>query len=114
MRTLDKITKHYHREINGDLEKMNVPEWDMDIYYKRTYPFETEAKVIELQSQGKVVDALVESLIQKARDKDGKRIFNEEDRIVLMKEADPTVITKVAGTINNASLRPKVSDLAKE
>jgi hypothetical protein len=114
MKTLEKITKHYHREINGELEKIEVPEWEMDIYFKRTYPFEDEAKVIELQSQGKVVDALVESLIVKARDKDGKRIFSEADRIVLMKEADPTVITKVAGTINNASLRPKVSDLAKE
>lgn len=114
MKTLEKITKHYHREINGDLEKIEVPEWEMDIYFKRTYPFEDEAKVIELQSQGKVVDALVESLIVKARDKDGKRIFSDADRIVLMKEADPTVITKVAGAINNASLRPKVSDLAKE
>lgn len=114
MKTLDKITKHYHREINGDLEKMAVPEWDMDIYYKRTYPFEDEARVIELQSQGKVVDALVESLIVKARDSEGKKIFTDADRIVLMKEADPTVITRVAGEINNASLRPKVKDLAKE
>lgn len=114
MKTLEKITKHYHREISGDLEKLNVPEWDMDIYYKRTYPFEDEARVIELQSQGKVVDALVESLVVKARDKDGKKIFSEADRIVLMKEADPTVITRIAGTINNASLRPKVSELAKE
>lgn len=114
MKTLDKITKHYHREINGDLEKMNVPEWEMDIYYKRTYPFEDEARVIELQSQGKVVDALVESLIVKARDSEGKKIFTDADRIVLMKEADPTVITRVAGEINNASLRPKVKDLAKE
>jgi len=114
MKTLEKITKHYHREINGDLLKMNVPEWEMDIFYKRTYPFETEAKVIELQSQGKVVDALVESLIQKAIDKDGKKIFDEADRIVLMKEADPNVITKVAGTINNAALKPRIEDLAKE
>jgi len=112
--TIDKITKHYHKEIDGEALKLHVKEWDMDIHYKRTYPFRVESKVLEMQAKGQIVEALVESVIQKALDSKGKRIFDEADRSVLMNEADPSVITKVAGEINNAALKPKVDVLVKE
>jgi hypothetical protein len=113
-KTLEKIANHYQKAIAGDLEKVEVPEWDMEIYCKRTYPFKDEAKVIELQSQGKTVEALVESLIVKALDKDGKRIFFDADRVNLMNEADPSVIVRVAGIINNIGLRQPVKAVVKE
>jgi hypothetical protein len=114
MKTLEKISQHYQKAIAGDMEKIEVPEWDMEIYCRRTYPFKDEAKVIELQSQGKTVEALVESLIVKALDKDGKKIFRETDRINLMNEADPAVIIKIAGQINNIGMRQPLETLAKE
>ena len=83
-KTLEKIANHYQKAIAGDLEKIRVEEWDMDIYCKRTYAFKDEAKMIELQSQGKTVEALVESLIVKALDKDGKRIFFDADRVLFV------------------------------
>jgi len=114
MKTLEKISQHYQKAIAGDMEKIEVPEWDMDIYCRRTYPFKDEAKVIELQAQGKTVEALVESLIVKALDKDGKKIFRDADRINLMNEADPAVIIKIAGQINNIGMRQPLETLAKE
>jgi pseudouridine-5'-phosphate glycosidase len=114
MKTLEKISQHYQKAIAGDMEKIEVPEWDMEIYCRRTYPFKDEAKVIELQAQGKTVEALVESLIVKALDKDGKKIFREADRINLMNEADPAVIIKIAGQINNIGMRQPLETLAKE
>ncbi len=113
-KTLEKIASHYQKAIAGDLEKITVKEWDMDIYCKRTYAFRDESKVIELQQQGKTVEALVESLIVKALDKDGKKIFVDADRVNLMNEADPAVIIKVAGLINNIGLRKPIGDLIKE
>jgi|TARA_B100000424_G_C22890846_1_gene473895 hypothetical protein len=113
-KTLEKIAKHYQSAISGEMVKINVKEWDMDIYCKKTYAFRDEAKMIELQTQGKTVEALVESLIVKALDKDGKRIFNDADRINLMNEADPGVIVKVAGAINNAGFRVPVGEAIKE
>ena len=113
-KTLEKISNHYQKAIAGDLEKIKVEEWDMDIYCKRTYPFKDEAKMIELQSQGKTVEALVESLIVKALDKDGKRLFFDADRVNLMNEAAPSVIIKVAGQINNIGLRQPIKDTIKE
>ena len=67
-----------------------------------------------MQGQGKTVEALIESLIVKALDKDGKRIFMDADRINLMNEADPAVIVRVAGQINNMSLRQPIGDVVKE
>ena len=104
----------YQKAIAGDLEKITVKEWDMEIYCKRTYAFRDESKVIELQQQGKTVEALVESLIVKALDKDGQKIFVDADRVNLMNEADPAVIIKVAGLINNIGLRKPIGDLVKE
>jgi len=112
--TISKIANHYQRSIGSDLHKVEVPEWDMEIYYRRTYSFQDESKIIELQTQGKVVEALIESLIVKARDSQGKRIFNDADRINLMNEADPSVITRVCGVINNAAVKPTAKELAKE
>jgi hypothetical protein len=114
MNITDKISKHYQSSIGGELKKIHVEEWDTDIYYRTTYPFKTEAKVIELQSQGKTVEALVESLIAKGLDRDGKRLFQDADRIKLMHEADPNVIVKVCTEINNAKLTDTQANIAKE
>jgi hypothetical protein len=113
-RATDNIVKHYQNQINGDLQKLHVEEWDMDIYYRHTYSFQDEAKIVELQAKGLVVDALVQSLIVKARDKNGKRIFHDLDKTRLMTEADPAVITRVAGHINNANQRLSMEQAQKE
>lgn len=108
------ITKHYQSAIGGAMEKIRVDEWDMDIYYRKTYSFKDEQRIIQLQGEGKIVDSLVESLIVKARDIEGKRIFADADRITLMNEADPTVITRVVGQINGASKTMAPAESAKE
>lgn len=109
-----KIAQHYQSAIGGEMTKISIPEWDMDVYCRKTYPFREEARIIELQAQGKTVEALVESLIVKALDKDGKKIFTSADRISLMNEADPAVIIRIVGEINNAEQRAKFEDLIKE
>lgn len=108
------ITNHYQRVIGGDLEKMHIEEWDMDIYYRKTNTFQDEAKVIDLQAKGKIVEALVESVIQKARDKDGKKLFQPAHKTTLMNEADPAVVTKIATAINNAVVQIEQEDVIKE
>ncbi len=113
-RATDNIVKHYQTKINGDLQKLHVEEWDMDIYYRNTYSFQDESKIVELQAKGLVVDALVQSLIVKARDKDGKRLFHDLDMKRLMTEADPAIITRVAGHINNANQRLSMEQAQKE
>jgi len=111
---IKNIQDHYKSAIGGEMKKYHCKEWDIDVYYKKTYPFKDEARVIELQSKGKTVEALVETLITKARKADGSKMFMDADRITLMNEADPTVIVKVAAAINSAKLDTPVESIAKE
>ena len=115
MSATDKIKQHYQTAIGGAMQKIKVEEWDMEIFARHTYSFKDEQKIIQLQSEGKIVDSLVESLLIKARDAEGKRIFHDADRLTLMNEADPTVVTRVVGQINSAGPRTLTPvDTAKE
>ena len=109
---LDKITTHYRSKIGGEMEKITVPEWEMDIYYKVSSTLKEQSKVIELAQKGSTVEALVETLIMKARHPDGKKIFAPADKVVLMNEADPDVVIRVVGEMNSVDLE-SVGDYEK-
>jgi len=100
MSVLDNAKGHYKERLAGGLQKVSVPEWKSDIYFKASYPFAVEQSIISLQSQGKTVEALVETLIKKALDPDGKPMFNKFDKVTLMNEVDPNVIIRVCAEIN--------------
>ena len=102
MNVVDNIKSHFANQHAGGLQKISIPEWKTDLYYKATYPFAIEANIIKLQQDGKTVEALVESLIQKAVDIDGKAMFTKFDKNALMNEADPTVLIRVCSELNNA------------
>ena len=101
---MKKITKHYQSLVGGEMEMINVPEWDMDIYYRTTNSFAEEKAMIAHQTKGEIVEALVQSIVTKARDKTGKKIFSEAHKEQLMNEADPKVLTRVATHLNNAQV----------
>lgn len=98
---LSKATSHFKSKLTSELQKISVPEWETDIYYKVSHPFAVESKIIELQQQGKTVEALVESVILKALDPDGKPLFTRFDKNSLMNEVDPAVLIRVATALNN-------------
>jgi hypothetical protein len=100
---LDRATTHFRTKISGEMKKVHVPEWECDIYFKATLTLKEQGKLVELASQGKQVEALVESLIVKARNQDGTKMFAMPDKVVLMNEVDPNVIIRVVGEINSAT-----------
>ena len=102
-KVLDKAKTHFAEAVSGELKEYHVEEWDETIYYKKGTNFAQEAKVIELQNQGKTAEALVQVLINRALDKDGKRIFADAEKPVLMNSVDPSVILKIVGQINSGS-----------
>ncbi|MAJ58117.1 MAG: hypothetical protein CMI74_08685 [Candidatus Pelagibacter sp.] len=112
-KVLDNIKGHFKNKLNGELLKTTVPEWKTDIYYKPVYSFAVESKIIELQTQGKTVEALVESIVNKALDPDGKPMFHKFDKVTLMNEADPQVLIRVATALNNATSEYKFEDVEK-
>lgn len=100
---LENAKNHFKDKLNGDLLKMTVEEWKTDIFYKPAHSFATESKIIQLQQQGKTVEALVESIILKALTPDGKKMFNPADKMSMMNEVDPSVLLRVATVLNNAT-----------
>jgi hypothetical protein len=94
-KVLDKATAHFRNRISGEMRKVNVPEWDCDIYFKEANTLKEESKIIELAQTGKSVEALVETLLIKSRNQDGTKMFSMADKAVFMNEVDPTVIIRV-------------------
>ena len=102
-KVLDKATSHFRSKLNADMQHIYVPEWDSKVYFKTTITLKEQSKLIELATAGKQVEALCESLIVKARNEDGTKMFGPADKVILMNEVDPAVIIRVVGEINELS-----------
>jgi hypothetical protein len=83
------------------MRTLEVPEWgNTKIYYKPVSTLKEQSKLVELASQNKTVEALVESLVMRARNEDGSKMFTITDKVVLMNEVDPGVIIRIVGDMN--------------
>jgi hypothetical protein len=102
-KVIDQATSHFRSKLSGEMKHILVPEWDTKIYFKPTVTLKEQGKLIELATSGKAVEALVETLIVKARNEDGTKMFSMPDKVVLMNEVDPNVIIRVVGEINSAN-----------
>jgi hypothetical protein len=113
MTVLDNATKHFRAKISGNLKSIDVPEWETKIYFKDVITLKEQSKLVELATQGKTVEALVETLITKARNEDGSRMFQSADKIVFMNEVDPNVLIRVVGDMNTTAEVPSQDDVEK-
>lgn len=103
-KVLEKATSHFRNKVSAEMKFVVVPEWDnAKIFFKPTITLREQSKLIELASQGKQVEALCESLIVKARNEDGTKMFSTVDKVTLMNEVDPNVIIRIVGEINAAN-----------
>lgn len=101
---LEKATSHFRDKLSEEMQSITVPEWgNAKIYFKSVMTMKDQSKLIELASTGKTVEALVETLIVKARNEDGTKMFSMPDKMTLMNEVDPNVIIRIVGAINEAT-----------
>lgn len=100
---IDRATAHFRNKISGKMNKIHVPEWACDIWFKESNTLKEEAKLIELAQAGKTVEALVETLIVKARNEDGTKMFNMPDKVTFMNEVDPAIIIRIVSEMNTVS-----------
>lgn len=102
-KVLEKATAHFRNQISGEMKSIDVPEWGIKVHYKTANTLKEEGRILELSQQGKTVEALVESLIIRARNEDGTRMFSLADKPTLLNEVDPKVLIKIAGEMNSVS-----------
>lgn len=99
---LENATAHFRNKISGEMKHIVVPEWgDAKIWFKEANTLTEESRLLNLAQQGKTVEALVETLIVKARNEDGTKMFKMPDKVTFMNEVDPTVLIRVCGEMNN-------------
>jgi hypothetical protein len=101
---LDKATTHFRNQISGEMKSIEVKEWETKIYFKSTTSLREEGRVLELSQQGKSVEALVESLIIRARNEDGTKMFVPADKATLLNEVDPKILIRIVGEINDVNV----------
>jgi hypothetical protein len=112
-KVLDKATGHFRSKIGGEMKSIFVPEWETKIFFKSSITLKEQSKLIELSSQGKTVEALVESLITKARNEDGTKMFTPMDKVVFLNEVDPQVIIRVVAEINDTANEETLDEIEK-
>jgi len=95
-----KATQHFKEQMSAGMKKVEVPEWETTLYFKPLVSFAQEQSVIQLHSEGKQVEALVQTLITRACDEDGKRVFTAADKVELMNRVDPNVILRIVNQMN--------------
>jgi len=97
---MDNATQHFKEQLSGGLLSIEVPEWGATIWFKPAFTFAQQEKIIQLSNEGKMVEAMIETLIVRSLDKDGKRLFTHASKTRLMNEVDPNIIIRVVGEMN--------------
>ena len=93
---LETAKSHFATITNKGMESLEVPEWDVTVYWKvGGLNFASQSKVLELQQSGKTADALVEMMIMRALDADGKKMFKSAEKTIIMNNVDPNCILKI-------------------
>lgn len=93
---LSKAKTHFAEISNKGMDSMHVPEWDTTVYWKiGGLNFASQSKIIELQQKGQSAEALIEMLIMRALQQDGKKMFRPIEKAILMKDVDPNVILQI-------------------
>ena len=100
---IEKATAHFRNQISGEMKMIEVPEWECKIFYKSANTLRDEGKILELSQQGKTIEALVESLIIRARNEDGTKMFTSADKMIFMNEVDPKILIRIVGAMNSVS-----------
>lgn len=101
---IDAARAHFRNQLNGGLEKYHVEEWGVDVYFTKTLSFREQSKLIDLNLSGKRSESLLESVIMRCKDENGKPLFTAADKEFLNNEVDPKVILKIVSAFNSADI----------
>lgn len=93
---LDNAKAHFSKIANKGMDSIEVPEWDTTIYWKiGGLNFASQSKILEQQQAGKTAEALVDMLIMRALNEEGKKLFKPAEKTIIMNSVDPNVILKI-------------------
>jgi len=103
---LSRAKAHYRDILSAPLQYVEVPEWldekgsPTKIYYRSSIPLIEQQEIAALQQAGKLGEALCATLIAKALDEDGKKLFKLVNRQEFMRQVDPDIMSRIVTQMN--------------
>lgn len=103
----DKAKSQFaERRTVDTLVAIPVPSWGTQVYFWPDMTLAERREIFMLAKQKgeeTVLDleAMAVTLIVRARDKEGKRLFSKAERMELMNEYDPEVIAEIVSAMNS-------------
>jgi hypothetical protein len=109
-----KAKQHFQSQITGEMKSCHIEEWGCEIYWKPMNGLQRD-KIMKHVFENQMTAAAVETVLLRALDEDGKRLFKDADRVDLMRNVDPKIIDKIFGEMGGIDddLLPEVEE-AKE
>jgi hypothetical protein len=96
---LAKAKTHWREKLVAPMESVAVSEWDTVIFFKPT-TLSQRNTIFRYVNDGSL-ESLVQTIIIRALDEDGKRLFSNADKKDLMDKVDPDVIVNVITAMND-------------
>jgi len=105
MDAIDLVREHFS---SLGSKRIEVPEWKLTVY---AAPMTlAEKNKLYKKSRENDMELLVDILIMKAQDENGKKLFEVDHRLTLLNKADSNVVARVANAILNDDA-PKADEL---
>jgi hypothetical protein len=109
--------EHYRARVqDGGLRRIEVPEWEQGgaptvIYFRPVMTMWQRHRVDSKISEGRI-PTIVEGLLVRALDADGRAMFHEADRHALMNHVDSDVLMSIAQRmVADSVAEPPLDDL---
>ena len=107
---LENAKAHFNDKLSEDMRCVEVPEWGdangpAKIFYKAAINLREQSQIVSLaQDGGKTDDALALSLVIRARNEDGSKMFLKSNMLELKTFCDPEVIARVVTEMQGEEL----------
>ena len=109
---LEAAKVHFRDRMSGDLKCIDVPEWDnAKIYYKASMNFKDQGEILKLHGDNKPAEAVVMTLIVKALDADGNKMFKRANMTEMLRSVDPEVVSRIVAEMSDDE--PTIEEAAK-
>ena len=98
MDILEKAKSHFYVK-RDTLKAIAVPEWDTTLYVRPLTLAESQ-KIQQSVKEDNVVDALITTLIVRARNAEGQPVFKLAQKSEILHAVDPDVVCRIVTEMN--------------
>tara|TARA_B100000780_G_C21114683_1_gene450847 strand:- start:381 stop:725 length:345 start_codon:yes stop_codon:yes gene_type:complete len=109
---LEAAKVHFSDRMSAELKCVDVPEWSTKIYFKPSMNFKDQGAVLKLHGDNKPAEAVIMTLIIKAMDQNGVKLFKRAHMTEMMMTVDPEVVSRIVTEMSDDD-QPTVEDAVK-